>query len=90
MKLYVIIQDEVFDLENFSHEPIIKLTKKEAQKEMRELGRQAKSEFKDSFHHPVYESSDMCVELYEDGRYCESHYSVAIFVVDVPNLKKAA
>lgn len=86
MKLYIITVSDVFDYEGFHHEPIVKLTKKEAREELARLKRSAKETYKDEFDKS--ESSQSSFSLYPDGYWGTSHYDARIDEVEVPGIAR--
>ena len=88
MKAYIITVEDVFDFNSSHRTPIVKFTKKEAQKEMRYLAREAKADFK-HLNDVIYEASDDCIEVYPEGYYGENHFTVTIDQIDIPGVVKA-
>ena len=88
MKAYIITVEDVVDMVSYHTTPIVRYTKKEAQKEMRSLAKEEKIRFKSQFNDVVVDTRPMCIEIYHDGYYCEDHYTVTINEVDLPDVKK--
>ena len=86
MKVFVIIRHEVYDFEEFEHTPIVCTTKEIAQREydntIAEVKEAYASEIESGWEVLESDSRD-CFEIYPDGCYSESHYSVSIHEVEV-------
>lgn len=89
MKAYVIVVDDISDFERSASVPSVKLTKKEAQKEMRYLANEVKPYFVRQYGDGlVYASGDMSIEMYPEGYFGQTHYVVSIHQIDIPGVKK--
>lgn len=91
MKLFIIVIDEVDDGQVYCHEPLVRLTKKEAAKELRRL----RDEACRSYHDELEDNSAILnytpgssVELYLDGEYCLTHYTATVHEVEVKGAVK--
>ena len=84
MKLYIITISDVYEFEEFRHDPIVKLTRKEARKELAALKASAKETYKDQYN--KCESKPDSFSLFPDGYLGESHYDAWISEVEVPDI----
>ena len=85
-KIFVVVIDEVCDMESYSHKPFAYDTEDKAKAKINELHEQILSELGSDFENDdwVDESKeDAYVELYVDGRSSEDHYSAVIYEVEV-------
>jgi hypothetical protein len=88
MKAYIITVEDVFDFNSSHRTPIVKFTKKEAQKEMRYLAREAKADFK-HMNNVICSGTSTSIEIYPEGYFGENHFSAFIDQVDIPGVVKA-
>ena len=83
MKLYIITIDDVNDFQGFHVTPIVKLTRKEARKELASLKRSAKETYKGEYDKEDPADPDK-FSIYPDGYWGTSHYDAHIDEVEVP------
>jgi len=84
MKLYIITIDDVYEFESFHHDPIVKLTKTEARKELAGLKAEAKDTYKGQFDECT--STKDSFSMYPQGYWGTSHFDARIDEVEVPDI----
>ncbi len=82
MKIYVITVSDVYNCEEYGHDPIVRLNKKEAIKKFNELVRSAKDCYEGIYNKTEY-TKNSSFSFYEDGRHSTNHYDVALHEVDL-------
>jgi hypothetical protein len=80
-KVYIITIDEVYDFENFPHEPMVFADEKKAREEMARIIDEAKEEYKDKFNE--VEEGETYFEMYAEGYFSEGHYAVHLYGKEV-------
>ena len=85
MKIWVITYDEVCDFENFPQRPIAFKDESEARKMMERIKEDILSDYADNLQDDdwVFDESADCLEVYEDGRYSENHFSAVLNEIEV-------
>jgi regulator of replication initiation timing len=81
MKLYIITIEDVYDGVSEHTSPIVKTSIEEARQELDNLWSKANQLYPDQFD--IYEKSDNCFEMYEEGYYCQNHYGAVIDEVEI-------
>lgn len=81
MKLYIITIEDVYEGSSEHKVPIVKTSLEEARQKLTELYNNAVQLYGDQFD--VMDKSDDCFEMYEDGYYCQNHYSAVIDEVEI-------
>ena len=85
MKLYVIIIDDVYDFTGYPVEPKVRLTRKEARRELARVKASARECYQNEYD--KMDTTKDSFAYYCDGRWPEYHYDARIEVVDVPLLQ---
>lgn len=80
-KVYIITIDEVYDFENFPHEPMVFDDKKKAREKMARIIDEAKEEYKDKFNE--VEEGETYFEMYAEGYFSEGHYAVHLYEKEI-------
>ena len=83
MKLYIIVINEVFDYQKLQHDPVVCLSKEEADKKLEELFDTAKKHYIGRFDQADRETSGS-FSLYPDGCWGTSHYDATLHEVALP------
>lgn len=86
MTLYIITVSDVYDFVEYHHEPIVKLTKKEALKKLSKLKKSAQECYEGQFDH--MDSSRDSFSFFPEGYWGTSHYDACISKVEVPGIQK--
>ena len=81
MKLYIITIEDVYEGASEHTAPIVKTSLEEARQRLTELYDNAVQLYEDQFD--VMDKSDNCFEMYEEGYYCQNHYSAVIDEVEI-------
>ena len=81
MKVYVLTINEVYDYEEFNHNPRVFMKREDAIAELNDIKEEAKEEFAEDFDQ--FDDGENGFEMYADGRYSEGHYSVYVHEVEV-------
>lgn len=80
-KVYIITIDEVYDFENFHHEPMVFADEKKAREEMARIINEAKEEYKNKFNE--VEEGETYFEMYAEGYFSEGHYAVHLYEKEI-------
>ena len=80
-KVYIITIDEVYDYENFPHEPMVFADEQKAKDEMERIKVNAKTEFGDKFNE--VEEGETYFEMYAEGYFSEGHYAVHLYEKEI-------
>lgn len=86
MKLFIITVSDIYDYNEGHHKPVVKLTKKEARKEIARLKRSAKETYRDEYN--KCDSDRDSFSLYPDGYWGSSHFDACIEEVEVEGISK--
>lgn len=81
MKLYIITIEDVYDGSSEHTTPIVKTSLEEARQRLTELYNHAFQLYEDQFD--IFDKSDNCFEMYEEGYYSQNHYSAVIDEVEI-------
>lgn len=82
MKIYIITISDVYNCEEYGHDPIVRLNKKEAIKKFNELVRSAKDCYGGTYDKTEY-TKNSSFSFYEDGRHSTNHYDVQLHEIEV-------
>ena len=84
MKLFIITIDDVYEFEGFHHDPIVRLTRTEARKELARLKAEAKDTYKGQFDECTGTRDSF--SMYPQGYWGTSHFDACIDEVEVPDV----
>lgn len=80
-KVYIITIDEVYDFENFLHDPMVFADEQKAREEFERIKANAKEEYKDKYEE--VEEGDTYFEMYAEGYFSEGHYAVHLYEKEI-------
>ena len=80
-KVYIITIDEVYDFENFPHEPLVFANEEKAKAEFESIKESAKTEYGNKFNE--VEEGDTYFEMYAEGYFSEGHCAVHLYEEEV-------
>ena len=84
MKIWVITIDEVYDYENFPHDPIAFSNEKDAKEQLDTFRQGLKKDYESELESNwLYEDGERYCEVYEDGCYGTNHYSVRLSEIEL-------
>ena len=83
MTCFIIIQDEVRETENISNAPLVFFSRDNAKAEYERIAAAARADYAGkNWEEEEHEDS---LEIYEDGRYGENHFRVALETTQTPD-----
>lgn len=82
MKLYIITIDEVYDMEQYGHDPIPYIDKEAAVKKFRRIVKEAKKEFKNDFDKSETIKDESFI-IWKEGCYSTDHYRLSLHECEI-------
>lgn len=84
MKVFAVIIDEVIECCATFSRPFLSITKETAQKYYNDCIDDAKKDYETSINNGwIVEESKDCFDIWEDGYYCQNHYSIRIEELEI-------